>query len=269
MLDRVETGQVPSVQRGSVDLLGGLDEWLGPKRDEKMIVIACGRNVAAGRVARFRDALVAQTERDWGLVVVEDGGSRTSLDTVQSQFGRLPNATVLTLRERRGALANIVWALRYVCRNPQSIIVLVDLDDSLLGSGALARVATEFEQGADLTVGGMLRTDKAKQYPVNFVCPRQTRGGNVWQHLRAFRRELFDRVPDEALRLDGEYVNLAWDWALMLPLVEVATAPRYIGETLYLYEPSGVGKSGEERIMREHIITRIVSKPGLRHGGGR
>jgi glycosyltransferase involved in cell wall biosynthesis/SAM-dependent methyltransferase len=269
VLDRVEAGHVPSVQRGSVDLAGGLDEWLGPRRDEKIIVIACGRNVSAGRVARFRDALVAQTERDWGLVVVEDGGSRTSADTVRSQLGRLPNTTVLTLRERRGALANIVWAMRYVCSNPRSIIVLVDLDDALLGSGALARVATEFDQGADLTVGGMLRTDKAKQYPVDFVRPRQTRGGNVWQHLRAFRRELFEDVPDQALRLDGEYVDLAWDWALMLALVEVATAPRYIDETLYLHEPSGVGKSGEDRIMREHVIARIVSKPGPLHGGGR
>lgn len=269
VLDRMETGLVPSIQRGSVELVGGLDEWLGPKRDEKIIIIACGRNVLAGRVARFRDALAAQSERDWGLVVVEDGGSRTSANTVRLQLGRFPNATVLTLRERRGALANIVWTLRYVCSNPRSIIVLADLDDALLGSGALARVVMEFERGADLTVGGMLRTDKAKHYPVDFVHPRQSRGGNVWQHLRAFRRELLDGVPDEALRLDDEYVDLAWDWALMLPLVERATAPRYIDETLYLYEPSGVGKSGEERVAREHVIARIVSKPGLRDGGGR
>jgi glycosyltransferase involved in cell wall biosynthesis/2-polyprenyl-3-methyl-5-hydroxy-6-metoxy-1,4-benzoquinol methylase len=264
VLDRMETGHVPSIQHGSVDLVGGLEEWLGPRRDEKIIVIACGRNVLAGRVARFRDALVAQSERDWGLVVVEDGGSQTSADVVRSNFGRVPNATVLTLRERRGALANIVWTLRYVCSNPRSIIVLADLDDALLGNGALARVAMEFERGADLTVGGMLRTDKAKQYPVDFVRPRQTRGGNVWQHLRAFRRELFDGVPDQALRLDGEYVDLAWDWALMLALVERATAPRYIDETLYLYEPSGVGKNGEERVAREQVIARIVSRPGLR-----
>lgn len=269
VLDRVEAGHVPPVQRGSVDLAGGLGEWLGPRRDEEIVVIACGRNVPAGRVARFRDALFAQTERSFGLVVIEDGGSRTSADVVRSQLGRWPRATILTLRKRRGALANIVWALRTICTNPRSIIVLVDLDDALLGHGALARVAMEFERGADLTVGGMLRTDKAKRYPVDFVHPRESRGGNVWQHLRAFRRGLFDRVPDEALRLDGEYVDLAWDWALMLPLVEVAESPRYIDEPMYLYEPSGVGKSDEDRIVREHIIARVVSKPCLRPGGGK
>ena len=267
VLDRVEAGHVPPVQRGRVDLAGGLDEWLGPARDEEIVVIACGRNVPAGRVARFREALAAQTGCSFGLVVVEDGGSRTSAEVVRSQLGRWMNATILTLRERRGALANIVWALRHICRNPRSIIVLVDLDDALLGPGALARVAAELERGADLTVGGMLRTDKARRYPVDFVRPRESRGGNVWQHLRAFRRALFDRVPDEALRLDGEYVDLAWDWALMLSLVEVADNPRYIDEPLYLYEPSGVGKSEDERIVREQIIARIVSKPRLRAGG--
>lgn len=269
VLDRVEAGHVPPVQRGSVDLAGGLDEWLGPAREEEIVVIACGRNVPTGRVARFREALAAQTGCSFGLVVVEDGGSRTSAEVVRSQLGRWLNATILTLRERRGALANIVWALRHICRNPRSAIVLVDLDDALLGLGALARVAAEFERGADLTVGGMLRTDKSKPYPVDFARPRESRGGNVWQHLRAFRRPLFDRVPDEALRLDGEYVDLAWDWALMLPLAELSAHPRYIEEPLYLYEPSGVGKSEEERIVREQIIARIVAKPCLRPGGAK
>jgi hypothetical protein len=76
-------------------------------------------------------------------------------------------------------------------------------------------------------------------------------------------------VPDDALRLDGEYVDLAWDWALMLPLVEVARSPRYIDDPLYLYEPSGVGKRDDERRVREEIIGRIVEKPSLRNGGAR
>jgi hypothetical protein len=53
----------------------------------------------------------------------------------------------------------------------------------------------------------------------------------------------------------------------MLPLVEVARSPRYIDEPLYLYEPSGTGKRGAERLRREEIIGRIVAKPGLRRRG--
>lgn len=260
ILDRVETGFVADVQRSRVELCGALDDWLAPKRREKLVVIACGRNVPAGRVARFRESLEQQTEREYGLLLVEDGGSRTSADTLRVQFESWPNVTLLTLRERRGALSNIVWALNYVCDAASSIIVLVDLDDALLGATALSRVAAEFEAGADLTVGSMLRTDKVRHYPVNFESPREHRGGNVWQHLRAFRRELFDRVPDDTLRLDGNYVDLAWDWAFMLALVDAARSPRHVDQPLYLHEPSGTGKIDDDRRVREQIIGRIVAK---------
>ena len=109
----------------------------------------------------------------------------------------------------------------------------------------------------------MLRTDKAKDYPVCFDRSRERRGGgNVWQHLRSFKKYLFDAIPDDALRLDGEYIDIPNDWAYMLPIVEMAEKPVHISEPLYLYEPSGVGK-GNDREVREAIIARIVAKPSL------
>ena len=92
---------------------------------------------------------------------------------------------------------------------------------------------------------------------------------NVWQHLRSFRKRLFDAVPEEALRLDGEYVDIASDWAFMLPIVEMAAHPVHITEPLYLYEPSGTGK-GAGRADREATIARIVAGASAATGiGGR
>ena len=97
--------------------------------------------------------------------------------------------------------------------------------------------------------------------------PRKQRGGNVWQHLRSFHKRLFDAIPDEALRVDGEYIELASDWAFMLPIVEIATKPVHLTEPLYLHEPSGSGK-GTERAKREATIIRIVRK-GLHSAAGK
>ena len=105
--------------------------------------------------------------------------------------------------------------------------------------------------------------DKDVSYLVDFVNPRENRGGCVWQHLRTFRKRLFDAVPDEYLRLNGKYVEYATDWAYMLPIVEMAVRPVHIAEALYLYESSGVGK-GADRIQRESEIARIVAKPSLK-----
>ncbi len=80
----------------------------------------------------------------------------------------------------------------------------------------------------------------------------------MWQHLRSFRKRLFDAIRDEALRLDGDYADLACDWAFMLPIVEMAGKPVHIPEALYLHEPSGVGK-GAGCSAHEEAIRRIVA----------
>ena len=168
--------------------------------------------------------------------------------------------TVVRNRRRRGLLANLVTAVRMICADPETVIVTLDADDALIGDRVLKRLAAAYDRGADVTVGSMLRTDKVVEYPVCFDRPRERRGGNVWQHLRSFRKRLFDAIPDEALRLDGEYVDLANDWAFMLPIVEMAARPLHIAEPLYLHEPSGCGKdAGREH--REATIGRIVTKP--------
>lgn len=60
-------------------------------------------------------------------------------------------------------------------------------------------------------MGGHIRTDKLRvgagcnTSDVTFGGTRRQRllrgGGNVWQHLRSFRKRLFDSVPDDQLRL--------------------------------------------------------------------
>jgi len=265
ILDRVEHGHVPDVQSGRVNLSGTAADWLGPLRSEALVVIACGRNVSPGRVVRCRDSIDAQGLGEVGLVVVEDGGTRTAADVVRDAFLHRARTTTMTLRQRRGALANLVRVLHHTLTNADTVVVLVDLDDALLGNDALERVMAAFDVGHDLAVGGMRRTDKARRVPPRFDDPRAHRGGEVWQHLRAFRRSLFDRVPDAALRDDdGEYFDLGSDWALMIALAELADAPFALDGTLYLHEPSGHGKRGAMRDEREAIIGRILSRPSLK-----
>ena len=82
----------------------------------------------------------------------------------------------------------------------------------------------------------------------------------MWQHLRTFRKYLFDSIDVEDLKLDGEWIDLANDWAFMVPIVEMASSPRRIPELLYLYEPSD-RKRAVDRAERDSIIARILVKP--------
>ena len=260
VLDRIEDGVVPRIQMGNVDWTGGTSEWMRPVRREPFVFVVSGRNVEPGRFRRCIESMARQKGARWGAVLFDDAsepGIAEHFELVCKALGE--HCTMVRNRRRRGLLANMAVAIRTICTNPESVIVTLDADDALIGDRVLERLAAEYARGADVTVGSMLRTDKAADYPVRFDRPRGRRGGNVWQHLRSFRKRLFDAIPDEVLRLDGGYIDIATDWAYMLPIVEMAEHPVHIAEPLYLHEPSGTGK-GAERTDREAAIARIVAK---------
>ena len=107
----------------------------------------------------------------------------------------------------------------------------------------------------------MLRLDKQADYPPDLANPRANRGGNVWQHLRTFRKRLFDAIAVDDLKLDGDWIDLANDWAYMLPIVEMARNPVHIPAQLYLHQPS-TPKDAATLRRRDANIARIVGKRG-------
>ena len=239
---------------------GGLADWMEPARREPFVFVVSGCNVAPGRFRRCLESIARQKGPCWGAVVFDDASAPRIAEHFEIACQALgPRCTVVRNRRRRGLLANMVTAVRTICTDPETVIVTLDADDALIGDRVLERLAAEYARGADVTVGSMLRTDKAADCPVEFEQPRQRRGGNVWQHLRSFRKGLFDAVLDEVLRLDGAYVDIANDWAFMLPIVEMAENPVHIAEPLCVHEPSGTGK-GADRAEREAVIGRIVAK---------
>lgn len=264
IMGRMEAGFVPPLQAGRPLAAGTISDWLGPERAEPMVVVVCGRNVRPGMVERCFASLKAQTYRDWGAVVIDDASDEPCRETVRRECAALAGrVTLLHRHQRNGLLANIFLAIRHLIESLDTVIVLLDLDDALADPEALSIVQSEYRSGADLTVGSMLRTDKAAFYPVDFTDPRSNRGSNVWQHLRTFRKSLFDRIRPEDLKLDGDWIDLANDWAYMLPLAEMAEHPVWLRQRLYLHEPS-TARPPEEKAVREAAISRIVAKPSYR-----
>lgn len=268
LIDLIENGHLSEKQPGKVDLVGGILDWVPRNRREPFIFVITGRDVAPSRIRRCLESLAAQHDKDWGAVLINDGSRAESRDILPILLKPWKERiTLLQPRERRGQLANMTLAIRRICTNPESVIVTLDLDDTLIGPGVLDRLAAEYDQGADVTIGSMLRTDKLAEYPITVEQPRKARGGNVWQHLRSFRKSLFDAIPDQDLRLEGRYVDIAVDWAFMIPIVEMAKQPAWIRDPLYLYEPSGLGK-GPQREARELQIAEILRKPSRKTGLG-
>jgi 2-polyprenyl-3-methyl-5-hydroxy-6-metoxy-1,4-benzoquinol methylase/glycosyltransferase involved in cell wall biosynthesis len=260
---RVSTGGMISSQVGAVNLVGTTEQWMLPTRFERFIFIISGRNVEPGRFQRCFDSALRQGRKDWGAVVFDDA-SHPAWSEMQRQLCNAHPDRVTFLRNptRRGLLANTVEGIRRHCGRPDSVIITLDADDCLIGTEVLEILDAEYICGADMTVGSMCRTDKNAHYPACFEQPRAHRGGNVWQHLRSFKKSLFEAIPDDYLRLDGEYVDQASDWALMLPMTELAVSPRWIEQRLYLHEPSGA-RDPRTIQRRESVIAALIAREPL------
>jgi hypothetical protein len=261
MVSRIAHGDLLARQFNSVDLVATPKDWVTPTRFEPFVFVIAGRNVPSSRFLRCLKSVLTQRNGDWGAVVIDDDSSASlSMHLEVLCANHAERITFLRNPVRQGLLSNTVEAIRHHVGNPDSVIITLDADDCLIGSDVLDVLAEQYGDGADLTVGSMCRTDKRADYPVSFQDARSKRGGNVWQHLRSFRKRLFDELPDEQLRIDGSYVDLASDWALMLPLAELARSPRWIRTPLYLHEPGGV-RNERHRAEREQVIATLVARP--------
>ena len=259
IMDRVEDSFFLPEQDGNVDLVGGLGDWAGPKRTEPFIFIICARNVGPGKFKDCWNSILSQDLKDWGAVII-DGASGNGLGDYIEMLVRPFKDKVTFVREKdpKGLLFSTWLAITHFCSNKESVIITLDADDALIGRKVLDRVKQEYDNGADATVGTMLRTDKFKEYPPDLKDPRSHRGGNVWQHLRTFRKYLFDKIKVEDLQLDGEWIDIATDWAFMLPIIEMARNPKHIEDVLYFYEPSA--QAPARRKIQEQVIKKIVAK---------
>ena len=263
VMDAVERmGQYPQAQAGKTDWDGDDGDWVRAERNEPFVFVVCGRNVSRGRVDRCLDSLFAQKNREWGAVVIDDNSEAHIADYARRKCTQSPRpgqVSFFARRSRAGGMANLVFAVRRVCGNSDTVIVTLDMDDMLIGDDVVCELSRRYEAGADMTVGSMLRTDKEARYRADFNKPRQNRGGNVWQHLRSFKKHLFDALPDDDLRLDGEYADIGYDWAYMLPMAEAAKKPVWIKRPLYLHDP-GEKRTAAYKEAREKNIARILGK---------
>ena len=257
ILAAVERGHIPDCQLEEVDLQGSASDWAGPKRVEPFVFVICGRNVNPGQFRRCIESLMAQDGPDWGAVVVDDASTNGFGDHAEVLLAdHRDRVTIVRNTTRKGLLYNTWNAIINYCADPQSVIITLDADDALIGAGVIERLRQEYDNGADATVGSMLRLDKEAHYPADFERPRWWTS-NVWQHLRTFRKYLFDAIDIDDLKLDGEWIDIATDWAFMVPIIEMAENPRNISEVLYLYEPSE-RKRRTDRGHRDSVVSRIL-----------
>lgn len=282
-VDRVEQLAIPDIQINAFDLAGSYYDWTIDKRNEDLVVISCFRNISLSRFLRFWYSLVSQTNQNWGLILIDDasenGVNHFIKELIKPYQDRI---TFIQNHFREGVAQNTYKAIHYFMNNQESVVCILDADDALLGKNALEIVYEKYIKfDADVVIGKMFRTDKLHahyKYIPNFVNPRLN-GGNVWQHIRSFKKYLFDSLTYDDIKIKNVYsktedILLAkrfsqkmvfpeycWDFTYMIPIVEMSENPAWINN-FNVFHDRTTTNTPEIKQRKEEIISEILLKPG-------
>lgn len=274
ILDRAESGHIPDCQQNEFDCTGSYYDWTIPKRNEKLVVVCLIRNVEYARFLKMFCSVVSQTYNDWGMIIIDDA-SDNGLQIFIDNIIRAYSEKIIFIKNRiwQGGMANTYKAIHYFVSNPESVIVTIDGDDAIIGKTVFESIMKQYEiDNADVVIGGMYQTYRLQahyRYPVNFINPREN-GGNVWQHIRSFKKYLFDsldmsdfKITDKTQSLIKKAISNKWlpdctDYAMMVPIIEMCKNPAQIHSFVYYHERKVTNP--QRKAVKEQCIADILNK---------
>lgn len=190
------------------------------------------------------DSILQQDYENYRVVYVDDASTDGTADLVEKGVQEHPKKVPFTLirnSERKGALANIYYAIHDHCRN-EEIVVSLDGDDWFYDNQVLKKIDAIYSSSdVWLTHGAMIEypnngTGWSIPIPEEIVQANAFRQYRCPSHLRTFYAWLFKKIKLEDLQYEGQFFKMTWDQAIMFPMCEMAGKRHYfIKELTYVY----------------------------------
>ena len=261
--DLVAQGRYPSRQGEQWDLDMSLD-WHYPKRKEDIVFLLLGRNTPPPLFLRCITSLQAQSDQEFGVIVVDDASESWFSQQMPFALGSMKDRTTLVRHsQRQGYLANFRFAVEEICLRPDTLVVVLDQDDALMSPNVVESLRACWADGADMIHAPMFRPEKPlRRYTPDYTSPRLKGGGNVWAHLRAFRKSLFMAVPAAEWALPHAYFDVLSDYLMMVPMTELSQQPTWIDEG-YACLHQRMPYSNERKVMEEKAKQWLAARQAL------
>jgi len=274
ILDRVESNYIPECQKNEFDCAGSYYDWTLPKRNEELVIVCLVRNVVYERFLKMFCSAISQTYKDWGMIIIDDAsdnGLPIFIDNIIRGYSN--KITFIKNRVWQGGMANTYKAIHYFVSNPETVIMTIDGDDAIIDNATFEKIINKYRnENADVVIGGMYQTYRLQahyRYPANFINPR-INGGNVWQHIRTFKKYLFDSLDISDLKitnqnqstikktLSNKWLPECTDFATMVPIIEISKNPMQLYDFCYYHEREVTKPEIKE--VKEQCISDILNK---------
>ena len=206
-------------------------------------------------------SILHQRYDNFRVVFIDDASTDDTFDKVKALVDRSPKKDKVTLiknTENKGSLKNLYTAV-HSCKD-QEIVVRVDGDDQLAQPFVLKKLSRVYaDSNIWMTYGNYLDYPTYKQkpqlcqkFPKSVLRTHRFRQYKwVTSHLHTFYAGLFKKISPEHLTKDGEYLPVAGDVAILLPMLEMASGHfQFIEDILYLYNRTNP--------LSDHLNNRLV-----------
>ena len=187
-------------------------------------------------------SIIKQSYSNYQVKVVDDCSTDSSYDVAAKICANYDNFYIRKNPRRLGALNNINEMLSLEIKEPSKTIdILLDGDDYLYSGDVLNIIYEKYlNTNCLITYGSHLSSHgvQGKKYPW-FIRKFNLYRKYFWyaSHLRTFRHDLWLSVnPNDLLDKNGQYFSVAWDLAIMYPMLEMAgNRQEFVQDLLYVY----------------------------------
>tara|TARA_R110000751_G_scaffold80304_3_gene162136 strand:- start:1153 stop:1938 length:786 start_codon:yes stop_codon:yes gene_type:complete len=199
-------------------------------------------------------SVYTQSYDNYECIITDDCSTDGTLDFIKSFIEKFDDDNKFVLienKKRIGAFENMYNMIETMDADDEDVVITLDGDDWLAGENVLSYlndVYTKKDKEVWLTYGSYIDYPTyspnecyahVSPYPPSTIHAGSFREDPVWRasHLRTFKYFLGKQMSKEDWQDDdGTFYEMAWDQALMFPLLEMARERHeWIGELLYVY----------------------------------
>ena len=208
-------------------------------------------------------SVFSQDYDNFEYIITDDCSDDETVDKIKNFIERHDCGEYFSLVENNenvGALHNLYNMIQGLDASDDDVIITLDGDDWLANDCVLTRLNEIYEKNdCWLTYGSYVQYPNGHDssfhvsaYPEDIIKNGDFRNDSAWRasHLRTFKYNLAKRLTKEDLTdEDGTFYEMAWDFALMFPMMEMAREKIFfVEDTLYVYN--------EDNPINDHKIDR-------------
>lgn len=218
------------------------------------------------------NSIKQQSYKNFTAIYAYDNSSDKTLEELDKHIAKDDRFHIVFNRNQDSQISNFLYAYDYMKSlnqiNPEDIIVEVDADDWLLHPFVFDYLNQAYQDpNTWMSYGHYIEYPSGKVGGhFNMYLPDDNnirQNPFAYSHLKTYKAWLFDKVPREYLinPETGKYWNITADFAMCMPMVEMAGKDRIIrfDQPIYVYNSGDdSGSESKSRLEEQKRVEKLI-----------